>query len=105
MVVLESAVCTELMVASSAWTAEAMLTAPRAARPSVHLLNFILFLRCCLFVVVYCVRRGKNSLPQHLDGAFEVKSRKMGDKCNHFFGGGLCPIMDCLKNETVGQIE
>jgi hypothetical protein len=42
MVVVESAVSTGLnLVVSSALTAEAMLTTPTAARPKVHLLNFI----------------------------------------------------------------
>src|SRR5208282_1701815 len=52
-VVFESAVCNWLnlgVVASSARATEARLTTPSAARPNVHLLNFIWFLRCCLFV-------------------------------------------------------
>src|ERR1035437_9869789 len=38
-----------LIFASSARAAEARLTTPTAARPNVHLLNFIRFLLCCLF--------------------------------------------------------
>jgi hypothetical protein len=45
MVVEESAVWMALIF-SSALAAEARLTAPTAANPIVHLLNFIWFLRC-----------------------------------------------------------
>jgi hypothetical protein len=75
MVVFESAVCTALGFASSARTAEAMLTAPTAARPNVHLLNFI----CSSDVVwlfVYLLERDKNSLSLHLEGAFDFKIRE-----------------------------
>src|SRR6266705_4273029 len=63
MVVLESAVCT--MFVSSARAAEIKLTTPTAARPNVHLLNFIWFLRCCLLIVSYftCFR-DKTGLSQ-----------------------------------------
>src|SRR6185369_12274519 len=54
MVVEESAVCTALNF-SSAFAAEARLTTPTAAKPMVHLLNFIWFLYvgCCLFLVLF----------------------------------------------------
>src|SRR6266576_2243365 len=51
MVVEESADCTALSF-SSALAAEARLTTPTAAKPKVHLLNFIWFLRCYLLFVV-----------------------------------------------------
>jgi hypothetical protein len=78
-----------------------MLTAPTAARPSVHLLNFICSSDVVLFVVVNCVKRGKNSLPQHLEDAFEVKSRETLDNCNHFFDCLPLPVVIFFENGTV----
>ena len=58
MVVFESAVCTWLTLVSSARAAEVKLTTPTAARPNVHLLNFIWFLRCCLVICLFYLQYG-----------------------------------------------
>jgi hypothetical protein len=61
-VVVESAVIT--MFVSSARAAEVKLTKPTAARPNVHLLNFIWFLRCCLVICLFYLHlRDKTLCP------------------------------------------
>src|SRR5689334_7714066 len=60
---------------SSALAAEARLTTPTAAKPNVHLLNFILFLRLCWFLsltslVFMHFRRVKPVYPCTQTGAF-----------------------------------
>ena len=76
MVVFESAVCT-WFIFSSARAAEARLITPTAARPTVHLLNFIWFLRCCLFYwfrfISASALQGKNSFTPAPNGAIEMK--------------------------------
>jgi hypothetical protein len=68
MVVDESEVSTVLaVVASSALTAEARLTTPTAARPNVHLLNFIGSSSVVYLLLNTSIRTqtwGKNSLPR-----------------------------------------
>jgi hypothetical protein len=79
MTVLESAVSTGLNFgASSARTAEAMLTAPTAARPNVHLLilNFICSSDVVWFLF-YCLSGVKTVYPKHPAGAIDFKRREI----------------------------
>src|SRR5690349_19630429 len=61
MVVEESAVITALAF-SSALTADARLTTPTAARPSVHLLNFILVPPMLVVLVCFYMHWGVNTV-------------------------------------------
>src|SRR5579862_7710600 len=88
MVVFESAVCRGVIF-SSARAADARLTTPTAARPTVHLLNFIWFLRCCLlmfFCLVPVHFRVKNRLPRHRMVQLRLKIGKIRSFDNIFFG-------------------
>src|SRR6516165_6904212 len=94
-VVLESAVCT-VLIFSSARAADARLTTPIAARPTVHLLNFIWFLRCCLLMFFRLVPvhfRVKDSLPRHRMVQLWVKVGKNWTFDNIFFGESSARIM------------
>jgi hypothetical protein len=74
MVVSDSAVFNWLILVSSARAAEVKLTTPTAARPNVHLLNFIWFLRCCLVICLFYLHlRDKSELSQHRLGAIDVE--------------------------------
>jgi hypothetical protein len=77
MVVFDSAVFTWLIFVSSARAAEVKLTTPTAARPNVHLLNFMFVppvLVCCFFPVI--LWNAFNAPPAPV-GAFERKLVKM----------------------------
>src|SRR5215469_5393670 len=96
MVVLESAVFNGTSFgASSARTADAMLTAPTAARPNVHLLNFICVppvivysLFVCLFLLV--ISGAKPVRPWLApEGAIEVKTKENPCKWQILFLGRI----------------
>jgi hypothetical protein len=79
MVVFESAVCTALNF-SSARAADARLTTPTAARPTVHLLNFIWFLRGCLLMfslLCACALQGKKPFAPAPHGAIGAETREI----------------------------
>src|SRR6516225_10488391 len=99
-VVFESAVCTELIF-SSARAADARLTTPIAARPTVHLLNFIWFLRCCLLMFFRLVPlhfRVKDGLPRHRMVQLALKIEKTGPIDNIFFGESPVHIIFRMSN-------
>ena len=74
MVVEESAVNTELGF-SSALTADAKLTTPRAASATVHLLNFIRSSDMIVSILAYLMHcRGKNGLPPHQNRCIYVNT-------------------------------
>jgi hypothetical protein len=63
------------IIFSSAWATEVRLTAPTAARPNVHLLNFIFGSSVCVFMFVLylfdTLHCGKKTVfPWHHRGAF-----------------------------------
>jgi hypothetical protein len=78
MVVEESAVWTAFAF-SSALAADARLTTPTAAKPNVHLLNFIVPPNICLSMfscLTLHLMRIKPVYPRTKTGAFEGEPRK-----------------------------
>src|SRR6185503_9376124 len=95
MVVDESAVKTvfAVPVSSAAFAAEARLTTPTAAKPIVHLLNFIGSSSLVYFFahVTYAQTWGKNSLPRHQPVHLPELIRKTRRFDNKFFSPGFSP--------------